>query len=212
MNIHIVQKGETLSTIAQAYEVENQLIMKENPQIASPHIILPGMKLKIPSSSYKIKRESTHLNADGGEKYKQGKKSLQNITTPPAKETQKGNVSSFKQKYIYAGMNKTDKSHRQQTKAEPPMEDKLSYQFFTPHKRMETDMQMDMKKQIREKPHPLHMAKIDAERKTFCCFHCHHPMQMERPLYFPMNDASKNHSNPYIPSTLLQAKPNDYLS
>lgn len=58
MKIHIVQKGETLWEIAQYYEVDFNDLQQANPQISSPDMIMPGMKIMIPSKSKKIVKET----------------------------------------------------------------------------------------------------------------------------------------------------------
>ncbi|GAB4073311.1 spore coat assembly protein SafA [Barrientosiimonas marina] len=57
MKIHIVQKGDTLWEIAQQYGVDFNELKQLNPQISSPDMIMPGMKIKIPASSKPVKNE-----------------------------------------------------------------------------------------------------------------------------------------------------------
>ncbi|SHN09126.1 SafA/ExsA family spore coat assembly protein [Gracilibacillus kekensis] len=51
MKIHIVQKDETLWKIAQKYGVSLENVIAANPQISNPEMIMPGMKIKIPTAS-----------------------------------------------------------------------------------------------------------------------------------------------------------------
>ncbi|MGP4041726.1 SafA/ExsA family spore coat assembly protein [Gracilibacillus sp. D59] len=51
MKIHIVQKDETLWKIAQKYGVNLDDVIAANPQISNPEMIMPGMKIKIPTTS-----------------------------------------------------------------------------------------------------------------------------------------------------------------
>lgn len=48
MKIHIVQKGESLFSIAEKYHVDFQQLVDLNTQLASPDMIMPGMKIRIP--------------------------------------------------------------------------------------------------------------------------------------------------------------------
>lgn len=48
MKIHIVQKGESLWSIAEKYDVDFQQLVDLNTQLASPEMIMPGMKIRIP--------------------------------------------------------------------------------------------------------------------------------------------------------------------
>ncbi|WP_242694696.1 SafA/ExsA family spore coat assembly protein [Pseudogracilibacillus auburnensis] len=56
MKIHIVQKGDTLFEIAKNYGVNFEEIVKLNPQLSSPDMIMPGMKIKIPSELKQVKK------------------------------------------------------------------------------------------------------------------------------------------------------------
>ncbi|WP_228275677.1 SafA/ExsA family spore coat assembly protein [Gracilibacillus oryzae] len=53
MKIHVVQENETLWTIAQKYGVDFEQLIAVNQQISDPDMIMPGMKIKIPSTSNK---------------------------------------------------------------------------------------------------------------------------------------------------------------
>ncbi|WP_142289523.1 SafA/ExsA family spore coat assembly protein, partial [Gottfriedia luciferensis] len=48
MRIHIVQKGDTLKSIAQKYNIDYEELVKLNAQISNPDMIYPGMKIKVP--------------------------------------------------------------------------------------------------------------------------------------------------------------------
>src|SRR5699024_3356428 len=54
MKIHIVEKEETLTDIAKKYHTDFEKLIKLNPQIANSNIIMPGMKIKIPSKTKKL--------------------------------------------------------------------------------------------------------------------------------------------------------------
>ncbi|WP_010531114.1 SafA/ExsA family spore coat assembly protein [Lentibacillus jeotgali] len=57
MRIHIVQKGDTLWEIAKQYGADFEQVKQLNPQLSSPDMIMPGMKIKIPASSKPVKKE-----------------------------------------------------------------------------------------------------------------------------------------------------------
>lgn len=57
MRIHIVQKGDTLWKIAQKYGVDFEQLKSLNSHLSDPDMIMPGMKIKIPSESGKVKKK-----------------------------------------------------------------------------------------------------------------------------------------------------------
>lgn len=56
MKIHIVQKGETLWEIAEKYNVDFEELKQLNSHLASPDMIMPGMKIRIPTETKKVKQ------------------------------------------------------------------------------------------------------------------------------------------------------------
>ncbi|WP_017755939.1 SafA/ExsA family spore coat assembly protein [Calidifontibacillus oryziterrae] len=56
MKIHIVQKGDTLWKIAQKYGVDFQELKNVNTQLSNPDMIMPGMKIKVPTGSVPVKK------------------------------------------------------------------------------------------------------------------------------------------------------------
>ncbi|HHY72870.1 MAG TPA: SafA/ExsA family spore coat assembly protein [Bacillus bacterium] len=54
MKIHIVQKGDTLWKIAQKYGVDFNELKSVNSQLSNPDMIMPGMKIKIPTGSVPV--------------------------------------------------------------------------------------------------------------------------------------------------------------
>lgn len=68
MKIHIVQKGDTLWKIAKKYGVDFEELKKMNSQLSNPDMIMPGMKIKVPSASVSVKKEGVKGPAVGGVK------------------------------------------------------------------------------------------------------------------------------------------------
>ncbi len=58
MRIHIVQKGDTLWKIAQKYGVYFEQLKSMNTHLSNPDVIMPGMKIKVPTSSGSVKKET----------------------------------------------------------------------------------------------------------------------------------------------------------
>ena len=58
MKIHIVQKGDTLWKIAKKYGVNFEELKKMNSQLSNPDMIMPGMKIKVPTAGGTIKKEA----------------------------------------------------------------------------------------------------------------------------------------------------------
>nr|WP_052404774.1 SafA/ExsA family spore coat assembly protein [Bacillus rubiinfantis] len=59
MKIHIVQKGDTLWKIAKKYGVNFEELKKMNSQLSNPDMIMPGMKIKVPTAGGTIKKEGS---------------------------------------------------------------------------------------------------------------------------------------------------------
>ncbi|GMN98200.1 SafA/ExsA family spore coat assembly protein [Parageobacillus thermoglucosidasius] len=57
MKIHIVQKGDTLWKIAQKYGVDFEQLKKMNGHLSNPDMIMPGMKIKVPTAGVPVKKE-----------------------------------------------------------------------------------------------------------------------------------------------------------
>ncbi|WP_052352841.1 SafA/ExsA family spore coat assembly protein, partial [Neobacillus dielmonensis] len=62
MKIHIVQKGDTLWKIAKKYGVNFEELKKLNTQLSNPDMIMPGMKIKVPTTGGTIKKEGPVSN------------------------------------------------------------------------------------------------------------------------------------------------------
>ncbi|MCM3157493.1 spore coat assembly protein SafA [Bacillus subtilis] len=58
MKIHIVQKGDSLWKIAEKYGVDVEEVKKLNTQLSNPDLIMPGMKIKVPSEGVPVRKES----------------------------------------------------------------------------------------------------------------------------------------------------------
>lgn len=58
LKIHIVRKGDTLWEIAKQYGVDFEELKAFNPQLSSPDMIMPGMKIRIPSATKSVKKET----------------------------------------------------------------------------------------------------------------------------------------------------------
>ncbi|WP_371018220.1 SafA/ExsA family spore coat assembly protein [Pseudalkalibacillus sp. JSM 102089] len=57
MKIHVVQKGDTLWKIAKKYGVDFEQLKAVNSQLNNPNMIMPGMKVKIPSGGVPVKKK-----------------------------------------------------------------------------------------------------------------------------------------------------------
>lgn len=58
LKIHIVQKGDTLWDLSKKYGVDFEELKQANPQLSSPDMVMPGMKIKIPSTTKAVKKET----------------------------------------------------------------------------------------------------------------------------------------------------------
>lgn len=89
MKIHIVQKGDTLWKIAKKYGVNFEELKKMNTQLSNPDMIMPGMKIKVPTTGGTIKKEAP-LGGMPGTKINMGsKKEMPIVQQPMVKEQPK---------------------------------------------------------------------------------------------------------------------------
>ena len=84
VKIHIVQKGDTLWKIAKKYGVNFEELKQLNTQLSNPDMIMPGMKIKVPTSGGNIKKETQ--TGTGGAKINLGSKKEAPIKEQPIKE------------------------------------------------------------------------------------------------------------------------------
>lgn len=61
MRIHIVQKGDTLWKIAKKYNVDFEQLKSLNSHLSDPDMIMPGMKIKVPSSYSPPKKQQKEM-------------------------------------------------------------------------------------------------------------------------------------------------------
>lgn len=61
MKIHIVQKGDTLWNLAQKYGVDFEHLKQVNSHLSNPDMLMPGMKIKIPTSAVPAKKEEAKV-------------------------------------------------------------------------------------------------------------------------------------------------------
>lgn len=61
LKIHIVQKGDTLWKIAQKYGANFEELKKMNSQLSNPDMIMPGMKIKVPTGGVPVANEGNSL-------------------------------------------------------------------------------------------------------------------------------------------------------
>jgi morphogenetic protein associated with SpoVID len=65
VKIHIVQKGDTLWKIAKKYGVNFEELKKMNSQLSNPDMIMPGMKVKVPTTGGHVKKEGSPSHNPG---------------------------------------------------------------------------------------------------------------------------------------------------
>lgn len=60
VKIHIVQKDDTLWKLAEQYGVNFEALKQANTQLSNPDMIMPGMKIKIPTGAVQAKQPHEH--------------------------------------------------------------------------------------------------------------------------------------------------------
>ncbi|GGE75452.1 LysM peptidoglycan-binding domain-containing protein [Priestia taiwanensis] len=100
MKIHIVQKGDTLWTIAKKYNVNFDEVKRLNAQLSNSEDVAPGMKVKVPvvSTSVRKARPETkqHVAQDAGRKLETSTEQGEERKEGGAGSLFKGLLPSFK--------------------------------------------------------------------------------------------------------------------
>src|SRR5699024_12635310 len=68
LKIHVVQKGDTLWDIAEKHGVDFEQLEQVNSQLSGPDMIMPGMKIKIPSTQKAVKAKEVSMQEEKKEK------------------------------------------------------------------------------------------------------------------------------------------------
>ncbi|WP_209122816.1 SafA/ExsA family spore coat assembly protein [Alkalihalobacillus sp. BA299] len=89
MKIHIVQKGDTLWKLAKKYNVDFEQLKAANNHLSNPDMIMPGMKIKIPTGSVPVKKEQPLDSLVGMAKKEAPIVKKEAPVTPPVKEKPK---------------------------------------------------------------------------------------------------------------------------
>jgi morphogenetic protein associated with SpoVID len=89
LKIHVVQKGDTLWEISQKYGVDFEEVKQLNSHLSSPDMIMPGMKIKVPTTSKAVKHESKPVKEKKKEQVKHPYKDISPKPMPVIKEDDK---------------------------------------------------------------------------------------------------------------------------
>ncbi|PGP75705.1 hypothetical protein CN997_25620, partial [Bacillus cereus] len=159
MKIHIVQKGDTLWKIAKKYGVDFETLKKTNTQLSNPDLIMPGMKIKVPSSGVHVKQQAGSGSAPPKQYVKEvQQKEFASTPTPLGIEDE--------EEVTYQSAPITQQPAMQQTQKEMQVK---------PQKEMQVKPQMEMQvkpqKEVQVKP------QKEVQKET--------PIQKEKPVEKP---------------------------
>ena len=87
LRIHIVQKGDTLWKIAQKYNVDFEELKRLNSHLSDPNMLMPGMKIKIPSGYLSVKPKKEMPIKEAPVKEKPQKEIMPTPPLMPSKES-----------------------------------------------------------------------------------------------------------------------------
>ena len=133
MKIHIVQKGDTLWELSKKYGVDFEELKKVNSQLASPDMIMPGMKIKIPSATKAVKKE-TKKETFVKEKPKETQKPFKDMSPKPMP-------------VIY----EDEKEKKEYVKPEMPIQPQLPMQPFTQMPIIDQDFEFNITQMTKPK-------------------------------------------------------------
>ncbi|MBM6619728.1 SafA/ExsA family spore coat assembly protein [Bacillus suaedaesalsae] len=93
MKIHIVQKGDTLWKIAQKYGVDFEELKQLNSQLSNPDMIMPGMKVKVPSTGVQVKAKEAPFSPSQLVKEKPVKEKVSPVKEAPVQPIKEAPVA-----------------------------------------------------------------------------------------------------------------------
>lgn len=208
MKIHIVQKGDTLWEIAKKYNVDFEELKQLNSHLASPDMIMPGMKIRIPTATKTIKQGKSNTEIQKTMPAKKGtplqeQKKMQVKKATPVQEQKKMQVkkeTAIQEQKKVAPAEKPKLMHEKPSTL-PILEVEKEYHPITvpPKKTQPKEKTVVKKKEAKkEKPvqpvqpvpvpqYPTYEAPLLAEYPCYppvymnpCCSPCnfHYPMMM----------------------------------
>lgn len=167
MKIHIVKKGDTLWEIANKYDVNFEQLKELNSQLSSPDMIMPGMKIKVPSSAKPVKKEEMQIKEKEKEMVKTPYKDISPKPLPVIKEDEKEKPK----------MNQKPPMHQM------PIMDQDMYQYTTINFSQTPPENKEVKHHEKMQHMPQHMPMV-----PMCCYPMH--PTMNQPMHQnnqPMN-------------------------
>ncbi|UTR07834.1 LysM domain-containing protein [Alkalihalobacillus sp. LMS6] len=115
MRIHIVQKGETVGKLADKYDLSAKQIKQANHTITNPEMLMPGMKVKIPSPTVAVRKEKTVKKEEKPVTSK--KEKIQPLKNP---KTNASEIQTFDVPKTLEAPPKTEKKYQSEPKPLPP--------------------------------------------------------------------------------------------
>lgn len=183
LKIHIVQKGDTLWEISKKYGVDFEQVKQLNSHLASPDMIMPGMKIKIPSSSKAVKKESVAGKEMKKEAVKHPYKDMSPKAKPVIKEDDKEKQMPVKPEMP---MQQLPQMPTQPIMQMPIMDQDFDFHNYTtinfpemPQYKPEAKKEKPEKEMEKIKPMPLPEPQPMPEMP-------HHPQQMPIQMMVPM--------------------------
>lgn len=179
MKIHIVQKGDTIWEIAKEYGVDFEQVKELNPQISSPDMIMPGMKIKIPSATKTVNKEKKTVKEEA---YKDiSPKPIQAIQEDDSTQPKEVKIEMPKMPVMEKEMPQMSHYPMKETIAKekmiPPMPEQEKNLPSLPKYTPEHEKEVGQEKMVQPNKEYQHMQMVPV-----CC-HCHQPCC--QPMHHP---------------------------
>lgn len=167
LKIHIVQKGDTLWELSKKYGVDFEELKQVNSQLASPDMIMPGMKIKIPSATKAVKKE-TKKETFVKEKPKETQKPFKEMSPKPMPV-----------------IHEDEKEKKEYVKPVMPIQPQLPMQPFTQMPIIDQDFEFNFNqiaKPKQEVKQEVKKEKVKKEAKEVKEHHKEKPVQPQMPI------------------------------
>lgn len=198
LKIHIVQKGDTIWDIAKQYGVDFEELKQLNSHLSSPDMIMPGMKIKIPSTAKQVKTtepKETKTKIDKTEQKQMPQQTANNYQLNQLQQPHLGEQTLHVQPKIELSEEKKSEKMPQPVQMKPEKMEKQQIGISTQNGHLPLK-QMPQQQFTQSSPSPYGHA-IPVQPHPPCCCYCQ--FMPPSPLHHVSSHPMQHHGNVNMP-------------